>query len=122
VKYAGLARLELTKTNVKSVQGHARLNLIKHYERKMEMTEKISANDAQLNGRGEVFDLVHTVVKKIMSGMEYVYEIEGGQGFLTPEKTKQREKIMFGIDTLIVFLDTFDDAYDAELYKIEREY
>ena len=122
MKYAGLARLELTKTNVKSVQGHARLNLIKHYERKMEMTEKISANDAQLNGRGEVFDLVHTVVKKIMSGMEYVYEIEGGQGFLTPEKTKQREKIMFGIDTLIVFLDTFDDAYDAELYKIEREY
>jgi hypothetical protein len=86
------------------------------------MTEEISEKNAQLDGRGEVFDLVRTVVKKMMSGMEYVYEIEGGQGFLTPEKTKQREKIMFGIDTLVVFLETFDDAYDAELYKIEREY
>jgi hypothetical protein len=86
------------------------------------MTEEISANDAQLNGRGEVFDLVHTVVKKMMSGMEYVYEIEAGQGFLTPERVKQREKIMFGIDTLVVFLETFDDMYDSELYKLEREY
>jgi len=85
------------------------------------MAEEISANDAQLNGRGEVFDLVHTVVTKMRSGMEYVYEIEGGQGFLTPEKTKQREKIMFGIDTLIVFLETFEDAYDSKLYKLERE-
>jgi hypothetical protein len=85
------------------------------------MTEEISANDAKLDGRGEVFDLVHTVVRKMMSGMEYVYEIEGGQGFLTPERVKQREKVMFGIDTLVVFLETFDDAFDSDLIKLERE-
>jgi hypothetical protein len=87
----------------------------------MEMAEEISANDAQLNGRGEVFDLVHTVVTKMRSGMEYVYEIEEGQGFLTPERIKQREKIMFGIDTLMVFFETFEDMYDSELYKLERD-
>jgi hypothetical protein len=85
------------------------------------MTKEISTNDAQLHGRGEVFDLVHTVVTKMRSGMEYVYEIEGGQGFLTLERIKQREKIMFGIDTLIVFLETFEDAFDSDLYKLERE-
>jgi len=85
------------------------------------MTEEISANDAQLNGRGEVFDLVRTVVTKMRSGMEYVYEIEEGQGFLTPERITQREKIMFGIDTLGVFLETFEDMYDSELYRLERD-
>jgi hypothetical protein len=87
----------------------------------MEMSEEISANDAQLNGRGEVFDLVHTVVTKMRSGMEYVYEVEGGQGFLTPDRIRQREKIMFGIDTLMVFFETFEDMYDSELYKLERD-
>ena len=85
------------------------------------MTEEITANDARFYGRGEVFDLVHTVVTKMRSGMEYVYEIEEGQGFLTPERIKQREKIMFGIDTLGIFLEAFDDAFDSDLFEIERE-
>ena len=87
------------------------------------MSEEIIENEAHRldvahrSGREEIFHLVHETVRKMMSGMEYVYEIEGGQNFLSPERIKQREKIMFGIDTLIVFLETFDDEFDSEQYK-----
>jgi hypothetical protein len=68
-----------------------------------------------LTGRYQVYDMVYDTIMKMRTGMEYVYEIEKGQGFLTPERERQREKIMFGIDTLGVFLETFQDKYDTEL-------
>jgi len=119
VRYAGLIRLALTRTSVRSEQEQGKPSLTKHYERKIEMPE-IAENSYidqhhVLTGRYQVYDMVYDTIMKMRTGMEYVYEIEKGQGFLTPERERQREKIMFGIDTLGVFLETFQDKYDTEL-------